>query len=436
VDEVAERIVAAARRALEQSRPVGDHAYLTFAERLREHLVQRWPEIEKANAADVDRALARGLAEPVVDRIRLTGHHLDVLTGLTRSVQRELPGLARPGPEIRGNGSLVARRIPRPLGVLLMIYEARATVTIEGALVAVSTANATILRGGSEIAGTNAVLRSVLAAALTDAALPEAMVQLVDDQDRSVLRQLLRRDDAIDVLIPRGSPSLLDHCRSASRIPVIAGGGGVNHLYVHHSADPDLAATVVLDSKLPDPAGCTTLEMVLLDDGATDTFLTALARRLRTLPAHLTDGFTLRIPAAFRARLPAALTGLVPNADLADHDDGREFLDRTLAMRPVAGVDEAVAHIRRFGTGHTEAVVSRCQHTIERFRRQVDAAAIVVNGSLRLHDGPTIGLGDAELAISTGRLHVRGPVTMRDLLTYSWLIDGHGATRFLTPAGS
>lgn len=431
---MADRIVEAARQALLQSPPVGDHAYLTFAGGLRKHLAERWPEIQKANAQDLDRAVKRGLTDSAAGRLRLNGSHLDTLTELTRGIERELPVVVRPGAPIHGAGTLVARRVPRPLGVVLMIYEARATVTIEGALVSVCAGNATILRGGSEIAATNEVMGSVLAAALADSGLPHAMAQVVNDQDRSHLRQLLRRDDAIDVLIPRGGPSLLDFCRDASRIPLILGGGGVNHMYIHRSADLGLAVTLVLDGKLPDPAGCTALEMVLVDDDAAEAFIAALAARVPTLPPSLVDGFALRMPDALRARLPVEVTRLVPVDALAAHDDGREFLDRTLAVRPVSGLDEAVAHIRRFGTGHTECVVSQDPDTATRFCQLVDAAALIVNGSPRLHDGPTIGLGRAELVISTGRLHVRGPVTLRDLLAYSWLIEGHGTVRFLTPA--
>lgn len=429
-----DQLVEAARQALLQSPPVGDEAYLSLARALRKRLTQRWPEIQKANSDDLAQAAAHGHAETVVERIRLTDAHLDVLTELTRGIERELPEVARPGPAIHGAGTLVARRIPKPLGVVLMIYEARATVTVEGALVSVSVGNATIMRGGSEIAATNKVLKSVFVDALADAALPEAMVQVVEDQDRSHLRQLLRRDDAIDVLIPRGSPSLLDFCRSASKIPVIFGGDGVNHLYIHHSADLDLAVTLVLDGKLPDPAGCTALEMVLVDDVVAAPFIAALAAHLPAVPSSLVEGFGLRMPDPLRARLPAEVLHGVPVGTLAAHDDGREFLDRTLAVRPVSGLAEAVAHIRRFGTGHTECVVSEDPETITRFCQSVDAAALIVNGSPRLHDGPTIGLGRAELAISTGRLHVRGPVTLRDLLTYSWLIEGHGTVRFLTTA--
>ena len=425
-----DQIIQAARRALLSAPPVGDEAYLSFAGNLREHLARSWPEIDKANASDAARAAERGLGDSVVNRLRLTDAHAAFLNRLIDSMRRELPDVATPGAPVHGIGRMVSRRVPRPIGVVLMIYEARPTVTVEGALVSVCAGNATLLRGGSELAATNAVLRDVLRGSLADAGLPADLVQVLDDHDRAQLRELLRRDDAIDVLIPRGSPSLVDFCRSASRIPLIVGGGGVNHIYVDAGADPELAVTLVLDSKLPDPAGCTALEMALVNDRVVTAFLAALCERLPTIPGDLTEGLRLRLHSSLHPQVPPALDRLATVEMLASHDDGREFSERTLAIRPVGSVDDAIEHIRRFGTGHTEAIVSPHAATIERFCRCVDAAAVVVNGSLRLHDGPTIGLGGAELAISTGRLHVRGPVTLRDLLTYSWRIEGNGTVRF------
>src|SRR3989440_200258 len=336
VDEV----VATARQALLGAPPLGAPEYLRFAETVSVGAGRRWAEFEEANAQDLEDGRAGGLSGPFLDRIRLDERHLELFRALGRSIARELPELVRQGPVVTGLGGLRARRVPRPLGVVFMIYEAKPTVTVEGALVAVCSGNAAILRGSTEIAATNAVLGDVLAKALTDSELPEGMVQVLGDTDRNQFRQLLRRDDAIDLLIPRGSPSLVDYCRGATQIPVLVGGGGVNHLYVHDSAD------------------------------------------------------------------------------------------LVLAVRVVEGVDEAIAHVRRHGSGHTEGIVSESAEAIERFCRQVDAAAVIVNGSLRLHDGPTMGLG-AELAISTGRLHVRGPVTLSALVTHTWLIEGNGAVRFL-----
>jgi glutamate-5-semialdehyde dehydrogenase len=420
VDEV----VVTARRALHAAPPLGAPGYLAFADAVAEGAGRRWAEVAEANAQDVEEGRARGLSGPFLDRIRLDERHLEMFGALSRSIAHELPELVRPGPVVTGLGGLEARRVPRPLGVVFMIYEAKPTVTVEGALVAVCSGNATILRGSTEIAATNAALGDVLDEALAESELPAGMVQVLGDTDRNQFRELLRRDDAIDLVIPRGSPSLVDYCRSATRIPVIVGGGGVNHLYVHQSADPELAVRLLLDSKLPEPAGCTALEMALVDEGAADLFFAELARRAAA--GELLD-LRLRVPEELIADLPEELQHVEP---LADHDDGREYLDLVLAIRVVDGVDEAIEHIRRYGTAHTEGIVGEDAEAIERFCARVDAAAVIVNGSLRLHDGPTIGLG-AELAISTGRLHVRGPVTIDALVTHTWRIEGNGAVRFL-----
>ena len=423
VDEV----VGTAREALLGAPPLGAPEYLRFAEAVSEGAGRRWAEVAEANAQDVEDGRARGLSGPFLDRIRLEERHLELFGALSRSIARELPELVRPGPVVTGLGGLRARRVPKPLGVVFMIYEAKPTVTVEGALVAVCSGNATILRGSTEIAATNAVLADVLADALVESELPAGMVQVLGDTDRNQFRELLRRDDAVDLVIPRGSPSLVDYCRSATGIPVIVGGSGVNHLYVHESSDPELAVRLLLDSKLPEPAGCTALEMALVDEGAADAFFAVLAERAAA--GDLLD-LRLRVPEELIADLPEELVAAQPVEPLADHDDGREYLDLVLAVRVVDGVDEAVDHIRRHGSGHTEGIVSGSAEATERFCRRVDAAAVVVNGSLRLHDGPTMGLG-AELAISTGRLHVRGPVTIDALVTHTWRIEGNGAVRFL-----
>ena len=423
VDEV----VATAREALLGSPPLGAPEYLRFAGAVSEIAARRWVEIQEANAQDVDEGRDRGLSGPFLDRIRLEDRHLEMFAELARSIERALPELARPGPVVAGLGQVRARRVPKPLGVVFMIYEAKPTVTVEGALVSVCAGNATILRGSAEIGATNAVLGEVLAEALADAELPAGMAQVLGDADRDQLRGLLRRDDAIDLLIPRGSPSLIDYCRSASQIPAIVGGGGVNHLYVHESADPELAVRLLLDSKLPEPAGCTALEAALVDEGAAAPFFATLARRAAA--GDLLD-LRLRVDEELIGELPEDLLAAQEVEPLADHDLGREYLDRVLAVRVVEGVDEAIDHIRRYGSGHTDGIVAESAEATERFCRAVDAAAVVVNGSLRLHDGPTMGLG-AELAISTGRLHVRGPVTLEALVTSTWLIEGNGTVRFL-----
>ncbi|MGI5499281.1 glutamate-5-semialdehyde dehydrogenase [Lentzea sp. CA-135723] len=421
-----ETIVSNARRARGTAPPVGDPAYAFFADAVRRRLVECWDEVLAANGADVRSARDAGLSPSMVERMGLTTAHRDALVELTRRVGEDLPAVTAPGPEVRGAGRSRARSVARPLGVLLMVYESRPMVTLDSAVLAVCTGNAVLLRGGSECRGCNAVLAGIIAWALRESGLPEHLAQVLLDTDRAGLRELMRRDDAIDVLLPRGGAGLVSYCRTASRIPVIAGGAGVNHLYAHESADPDEAVRLVLDSKLPDPAGCTALEMLLLDEGLADGFFAALSDRLHEPDVR---ELVLCTPAEVSERLPEKLTEVLEVRALADNDDGREFLDTTLGVRVVSGVDEAVRHVRRFGTGHTEGVVARSAEVAEHFTARVDAAAVVVNGSLRLHDGPTMGTGP-EIAISTGRLHVRGPVGLSALLTRSWVVDGGGTVRF------
>ncbi|WP_328611226.1 glutamate-5-semialdehyde dehydrogenase [Amycolatopsis sp. NBC_00345] len=423
-----EIILENARQAVTEAPPVGDEAYLTFAEAIETRLRRHWPEVVAANERDLAAGRAKQLSGPMLDRMRLTDGHLDRLAELARLVRKDLPAVSRPGSEFHGLQRSTARRVPRPLGVLLMIYEARPMVTVDSAILSACTGNAVLLRGGSEISRSNAALAVVIDEALRDARLPADLVQVLHDLDRAGLRELLRRDDAIDVLVPRGSPTLVDYCRTTSRIPLIVGGAGVNHLYVHSSADPALAARLILDSKLPDPAGCTALEMLLLDESVADDVLTALARHADEPDLK---GLALRVPGELARRLPDRLADVVQVQEIGPHDDGREFLDRTLAVRTVPGLVEASAHIRRHSSGHTDGVVATDREAIAEFCRRMDSAAVVVNGSLRLHDGPSLGIG-AEIAISTGRTHVRGPVTLAALLTYSWIVEGEGSVRFRT----
>ncbi|MEV0704759.1 glutamate-5-semialdehyde dehydrogenase [Saccharopolyspora sp. NPDC050389] len=415
-----DELLRASRLAYATAPPVGDPAFLRYPDELARALTESWPMVLEANSRDVQAAQERGLPPVLVDRIRLGEAHLPQLRALTRSVAEELPEALKPGPATPVGRTASLRKVPKPLGVALMVYEARPTVTVEGALLPVVTGNAAILRGGKEIAATNAALSTVVDKALAAAGLPIGMVTTLDDPSRAVLRELLGRGDAIDVLIPRGSPSLIDYCRTASSIPVIASGGGVNHLYVHESADLALAAAAALDSKLAEPTACNTLELVLVDEPVAAQFVAALA-----------DAAEEEVTFKLDERIAApASTGEVPwrIEPLAEHDFGREFLAPAIGVRVVDGLADAVEHIGRFGSMHTEGVVAGDERIADEFVKQVDAAAIVVNGSLRLHDGPTLGLG-AEVSISTGRLHVRGPVTLRSLLTYTWLVAANGTLR-------
>jgi glutamate-5-semialdehyde dehydrogenase len=409
-------ILDTAREATRASAPVGAAAYADLCDRLGTGLCDRWADVIAANDHDIDATRQRGLPEALVERVRLTDKHLHRLDALTRDVRSAVGGLV--DPSWRVVGDMRMRRVPRPIGVVLFVYEARPTVTVEGALLAACAGNAVLLRGGREIRATNLALGDVITGALTAAGLPPGLVQVLDDGDRAQLRAMLGRRDAIDLLIPRGSPSLIEHCLTRSTIPVIASGGGVNHLYVHHSADPVVAAAIAVDSKMTVPTACNTLEMVLADTAVAPAVVAALSSAGAAEPYTLKVSEELMVEGAGAVRVEA----------LGPHDDGREFLDRTLAVRAVGGLADAVAHIRRFGSAHTEGIVAEDQAAVREFCARVDAAAVVVNGSLRLHDGPTMRLGP-ELSISTGRLHVRGPVTIGAMLTYSWVIEGNGTLR-------
>jgi glutamate-5-semialdehyde dehydrogenase len=417
-----EKMLALADDARTSAPAPGDGRYAAYCAALAERLERHWPRVLQANAEDLARAREKDLPAVLLDRLSLGERHLFALIALTEQVRQELPTVTRPGRAWSAAGAMRVRRMPKPLGTIFAIYEARPTVTIEAALLPVAVGNVVLLRGGTEIAATNAALGTIAEEAVEAAGLPYGMVQVITDPDRALVRRLLKRHDAIDALIPRGSPSLIDHCRTASTIPVIASGGGVNHLYVDPSADLALAARIAVDSKLTEPTACNTLEMVLAHRDVAEP----LARRLVEQGERLAEPYALRLDPALVDAVPAG-----PGTDvqpLDPHDDGREFLDRTLGLRQVAGLDEAVAHIRRYGSRHTEGVVATDAEVIDGFLRSVDAAALVVNGSLRLHDGPTMRLGP-EISISTGRLHVRGPVGLAALLTYSWAINGNGTVR-------
>jgi glutamate-5-semialdehyde dehydrogenase len=406
---VTDDLLLAANAARDQAPAPGDVRYDSYCTELARGLDSGWDAVLEANAQDLADARARGLSDTLLDRLRLTERHLAPLVKLAERVRTALPEVTRPSEPVAAAEGMTIYRRPKPLGVLLMIYEARPTVTVEGALLPVAVGNAVLLRGGSEMAATNAKLGEIAAEAAATAGLPDSMVQVLIDNDRRLIRDLLKRHDAIDAVIPRGSPSLIDYCRTASHIPVIASGGGVNHLYVDASADVRSAARIALDSKVLEPTACNTMEMVLAhQDIAAELVdeLLALEVRLRLDPALMRAGAT----------------------PLTEHDDGREFLEPSFGVRPVSGLEQAVRHIRRYGSRHTEGVIAQDSAVLQGFLDAVDAAALVVNGSLRLHDGPTMGLGP-EISISTGRLHTRGPVNLAALLTHSWVIEGHGALR-------
>ena len=374
-----------------------------------------------ANTQDVAAGRDAGLSEALLDRLMLTESRLAALAADTRQVAT-LPDPV--GNDIEGrllpSGlRLSKRRIP--IGVIGVIYEARPNVTIDIAGLCLKTGNAAILRGGKETVNSNRVLTEVIQQGLEAAGLPAAAVQCIDSPDRALVAALLRMDEYVDMIIPRGGAGLHRLCREQSTIPVITGGIGICHIYVDPTADMEAAVNIIENAKTQRPSVCNAMDTLLVHEAAAETLLPALARRLQSYPV------------AFRADAPALAVldhhGLATHATPAGPGDfDQEWLSLVMGIKTVSGVDEAVAHIRAHSSGHSEAILTNDQGEANRFVNAVNSAAVFVNASTRFNDGGQFGLG-AEVAVSTQKLHARGPMGLEELTTYKWVCVGDGHVR-------
>ncbi|HSQ66491.1 MAG TPA: glutamate-5-semialdehyde dehydrogenase [Polyangiaceae bacterium] len=365
------------------------------------------------NARDVSEARAHGTKDALVDRLTLDAKRLDAVARAVVAIA----GQDDPVGEViedrsRPNG-LRVRRVRVPLGVIGMIYEARPNVTAEAAALCFMAGNAVILRGGSDALRTNVAIAEAVRGAL-----PEDVrdaVQLLADTSRDSVLQMARAEGAIDLLIPRGGEALIRFVTENARVPVVQHYKGVCHMFVDAGADVAMATRLAVDGKLSRPGVCNALECLLVDAADAGRLLPPIARAL------LEGGCELR--GCERT------VSLVPEAKPASPGDyGFEFLDRIVAVRVVDGLDGALEHVRRYGSGHTEAICTGDAARAERFRHEVDAACVVVNASTRFHDGGELGLG-AEIGIATSRLHWRGPMGLEALTTMKWIVDGEGQIR-------
>jgi len=399
----------AASRALALASRADKDAALDAAARA---LVAGADRIAAENAADVEAARARGTSPALVDRLVLDRGRVEAVARSVREIAAEEDPVGQVLEDRARPNGLRVRRVRVPLGVIGMIYEARPNVTAEAAALCLKSGNAVILRGGSEALRTNAAIAEVIRAAL-----PERFrdaVQIADASRDSVL-DMVRAEGAIDLVIPRGGEALIRFVTENARVPVVQHYKGVCHLYVDAGADVEQATRIVVNAKLSRPGVCNALECLLVDRADAARVLPRIADAL------LAGGCELR-------GCPETCA-IVPRAKPAAPDDfGREFLDRVLAVRVVSGLDGALEHIARYGSGHTEAICTRDPAHAERFRAAVDAACVVVNASTRFHDGGELGLG-AEIGIATSRLHWRGPMGLESLTTMKWLVDGDGQTR-------
>lgn len=371
------------------------------------------PEILAANARDVASAETNGLSGALLDRLRLDSGRLAAMADAVEQVA-SLPDPvgAVIDSATRPNG-MVLQRVRVPIGLIGIIYESRPNVTADAAALCVRSGNAVLLRGGSEAVHSNRAIHKALVAGLVEGGVPADAVQLLPTQDRAAVGAMLTAAGLIDMIVPRGGKSLVARVQSDARVPVLAHLDGINHTYVDHAADPARAAAIVFNAKLRRTGVCGAMETLLIDATYPDP---------HGLIAPLLDaGCELRGDARARAIDPR-----IGPAGANDWDT--EYLDAILAVAVVDGLDDALGHIARHSSGHTDAIVTEDQAAADRFLSEVDSAIVMHNASSQFADGGEFGLG-AEIGIATGRLHARGPVALEGLTTYKWLVRGSGQTR-------
>ncbi|UUX95920.1 glutamate-5-semialdehyde dehydrogenase [Aquabacterium sp. J223] len=376
--------------------------------------------LQAANARDIEAAQGHGLAAPMVDRLRLT----DKVIATVAEGCEQLAAMADPVGEItelkRRPSGISVGRMRVPLGVFGMIFESRPNVTIEAASLAIKSGNACILRGGSEAIHSNLALWKVVQAALAEAGLPPSAVQLVETTDRAAVGRLIAMPEHVDVVIPRGGKGLIERISAEARVPVIKHLDGNCHVYVDAEVDLALALKVTDNAKTQKVSPCNAAESLLVHRGVAEAFLP----RLGALWGP--KGVELRCDPGSKALL-AGLPGLVLK-DATEADWAEEYLALVMSVKLVDSLDEAIAHINRFGSQHTDAILTTNHPNAMRFIREVDSASVMVNASTRFADGFEYGLG-AEIGISTDKFHARGPVGLEGLTSLKWVVLGQGEIR-------
>ena len=404
-----------ARSAARVLLAAGSSAKDAAQEAMADALEARAKDILKANAADLADARKARLADALLDRLTLTPERLRKMAAGVREVAalRDPVGEVIEG-YVRPSG-LRIERVRVPLGVVLLIYESRPNVTSDAAALCLKSGNAAILRGGKESLRSNRAIGRALASALQAAGLPPDAVQVVESPDRSLLAALLKQSETIDLVIPRGGEGLIRAVAEQSRIPVIKHYKGVCHVYVDDLADLDMAADICFNAKVQRPGVCNAMETMLVHENVAARFLPRILKRLAEAGVELRGCPRTR--------------KLWPDARKASEKDwGAEYLDLVLAVRVVPSIEEAIEHITVHGSAHTDAIVSEDVRRIRQFVRDVDSSSVMVNTTTRFSDGGEYGLG-AEVGISTDKLHARGPMGVRDLTTYKWIVTGQGQLR-------
>lgn len=410
----------AARRAARRLATISTEVKNAALHNVAAGLNAREEEILAANELDIANGKARGLEDYFLDRLLLTPDRLEGLANDVRGVAA-LPDPIGEMIDMRNvpNGMSVGKRRV-PLGVIGAIYESRPNVTIDISSLCLKSGNAIILRGGSDAINSNTALAALVKDSIADAGIPDDAVQVMETTDRAVVGQMLTAKGIIDLLIPRGSQALINRVASEATIPAITGGVGVCHTYVDRQADIDMALDIVNNAKVSRPSVCNALDTVLVHSAQAQSFLPALAKRWEDV------GVEMRCDTRALSLLGAS-AGLRA-VHVTEEDWSTEHLSLTAGVRVVDSLDEALEHIEMYGSGHSEAIVTDDYAAAMRFLDEVDAGAVFVNASTRFNDGGQFGLG-AEVAISTDKMHARGPMGLKELTSYKWTVLGSGHIR-------
>ncbi len=381
--------------------------------RIAELLLLESDAIIAANRTDLENADKNGVPKPMLDRLKLDAARIKgIADSLSELIMLEDP-IGSGTRTTRPNG-LIIEHIHVPLGVVAIIYEARPNVTVDAAALCIKTGNACILRGGKEAINTNRALAGIMRRALADNALPSDALALIEDTTRESSTALMKMRGLVDLLVPRGGAGLIRSVVDNATVPVIETGAGNCHIFIDSTADIELGVKVALNAKMSRPSVCNAVETMLVHEAVAENFLPAFVSAL--------EGKALEIRGCERTK------AIIPCAPAAESDWVTEYDDYILAVKIVSGIDEAIAHINAYNTGHSEAIITRDMANAARFTSEIDAAALYVNASTRFTDGGEFGFG-AELGISTQKLHARGPMGLEALTTGKYLITGTGQVR-------
>lgn len=381
---------------------------------IAKNISERKAEIIAANNIDLENARKNGMSEAMQDRLTLTEKRIDgIVEGVEKVIALDDPiGEIIGGGELKNGIRIVKKRVP--IGVIGIIFESRPNVTVDAMALCFKAGSAVILRGGSDAINSNKALVNIMRSSLAKFGEFENCVQLVEDTSHETAEKLMKLNKYVDLLIPRGGGRLIRTVIEKATIPVIQTGEGNCHVFVDESADLDMAVNIVNNAKTQRPSVCNAIESILIHENIAEAFFKKLDELWNGKVKILGDEAT------------AKCVKVEKIAD--DNDYATEFLDYKLSSKVVKSVDEAIAHINKFGTGHSECIVTKSLDNAEKFQREVDAAAVYVNASTRFTDGFEFGLG-AEIGISTQKLHARGPMGLRELTSYKYLINGNGQVR-------